>query len=197
MKIFNFFKNFNFTKSKNNEVASGTEIIDESSNKVTTSEFLKEEPHRNSYFNFEKLDKKIVNQDNIELNGEGTCIMISGSDRYGHIKFKFYISDKNNSEIVWSISEEKLPNDYRNSVNKVANLFIDFIEKERDDLRKFTFEIIDSSYHPVDARPVAYEVATFRAIQNSFDEKLHQPNLKLLVKRKVEEPKKWKNFKKK
>jgi hypothetical protein len=183
MKIFNFLKNFNFIQNKNNEVASGAEIVNE--------------PDRNSYFNFEKLNKKIINQDDIELNGEGTCIMTSGSDRYGHIKFKFYISDKNNSEIVWSISEEKLPNDYRNSVNKVANLFIDFIEKERNDLRKFTFEIIDSSYHPVDARPVAYEVATFRAIQNSFDEKLHQPNLKLLVKRKVEEPKKWKNFKKK
>lgn len=189
MRIFNFFKKLNFIKDKNQKEIFVNEVVIESPNVDVNLVCSTEELERNRYFElFEKFDKSRLNQDKLELNGEGTCIMISGSDRYGHIKFKFYTSTKNNSEIVWSISEEKLPNDYRTSVNKIANLFIDFIEKERADLKKFTFEIIDSSYHPIDARLVAYELATFRAIQNSFDEKLHQPNLNL-VRREVKEQK--------
>jgi len=180
MKIFDFLKNFNFRQNKNKIEISDEKIVVEPSNEGAISGYSKEELVRNEYFKrFENFDKSRINQGNLELNGEGTCIVVFGSDRYGHVKFKFYASAKNNSEIVWSISEEELPKDYWNSIDKVANLFIDFIEKERADGEKFIFEIIESTYHPVDARPIAYELATFRAIQNSFDEKLHQPNLRL------------------
>lgn len=180
MKILDLFKNLNFIKTKNKEVVSIEEVAKESSGDDNI-EYSTEERERNFYFEkFEAFDKNRIIQDNLELNGEGTCIMISGSDRYGHVKFKLYSSTKDNSEIVWSINEKDLPQIYRDSVDKVANLFIDFIEKKRADLERFTFEIIDSSYHPVDARLIAYEVATFRAIQNSFDEKLHKPNLRLI-----------------
>jgi len=199
MKILDLFKSLNFMKPKNKEVVSIEEVAKESS-VDDDIECSPEERERNHYFErFETFDKNRIIQDNLELNGEGTCIMISGSDRYGHVKFKFYSSSKDNSEIVWSISEKDLPQIYRDSVDKVANLFIDFIEKERADLEKFTFEIIDSSYHPVDARLIAYEVATFRAIQNSFDEKFHKPNLRLIrreiKKEKVIKTKRKSNFK--
>lgn len=199
MKILDLFKSLNFMKPKNKEVVSIEEVVKESSVNDDI-EYSPEERERNHYFErFETFDKNRIIQDNLELNGEGTCIMISGSDRYGHVKFKFYSSSKDNSEIVWSISEKDLPQIYRDSVDKVANLFIDFIEKERADLEKFTFEIIDSSYHPVDARLIAYEVATFRAIENSFDEKLHKPNLRLIrreiKKEKVVKIKRKSNFK--
>ncbi|GEM_PF-1591657 len=200
MKIFDLFKNINFIKPKINEVISIEEAVQESSDMKSDLIYSTEELVRNEYFEkFEVFDKIRINQDNLELNGEGTCIMISGSDRYGHIKFKFYASGKDNSEIVWSISEKELPKVYRDGVDKVANLFIDFIEKERGDLKKFIFEIIESTYHPFDARLIAYEVATFRAIQNSFDEKLHQPNLKLvrreIKKEKIIKVKRKSNFK--
>jgi len=194
MKIFDFLKIFN---SKNNEETSNREIFDETSKEVDNSQNSNEEIDKNFYFKlFEKLDKNLINQENIELTGEGTCIKWSGSDRYGHIKFKLYESAKNNSEIIWNISEEKLPTDYRVFVSKIANLFLDFVEKERNDLNKFTFEIIDSSYHPVDARPIAYEVATYNAILNSFDQGLHKPDLNKLFKIKIKEPIKWVNYKK-
>lgn len=200
MKIFDFFKNVNFIQNKNKIETSDEKIVIESSNEDVILGCSTEELVRNEYFKkFENFDKSRINQDNLELNGEGTCIVISGSDRYGHVKFRFYASAKNNSEIVWSISEEELPKDYWISVDKVANLFIDFIEKERADGEKFIFEIIESTYHPVDARPIAYELATFRAIQNSFDEKLHQPNLKLIrreiKKEKIVKIKRKSNFK--
>ncbi|MEN2412201.1 hypothetical protein [Flavobacterium mesophilum] len=180
MKILDLFKNLNFIKAKNKEVVSIEEVVTESS-VDDNIEYSPEERERNFYFEkFETFDKNRIIQDNLELNGEGTCIMISGSDRYGHVKFRLYSSVKDNSEIVWSVNEKELPKAYRDGVDKVANLFIDFIEKERGDLKKFIFEIVDTSYHPVDARLVAYEVATFRAIQNSFDEKLHKPNLRLI-----------------
>jgi len=195
MKIFDFLKIFN---SKNNEESSIREIFDESSKEVDNSEYSNEEINKNCYFKlFEKLDKHIINQKNLELTGEGTCIKWSGSDRYGHVKFKLYESAKNNSEIIWNIGEEKLPSDYRVFVNKIANLFLDFVEKERNDLKKFTFEIIDGSHHPVDARSIAYEVATYNAILNSFDEELHKPDLNKLFKIKIKEPVKWVNYKKK
>ncbi|WP_281233877.1 hypothetical protein [Flavobacterium gelatinilyticum] len=191
MKIFDLFKNFKFikTKSKEVKVISIEEVAKESSAVNANIVYSREELERNEYFEkFESFDKNRIIQDNLELNGEGTCIMISGSDRYGHVKFKLYSSAKNNSEVVWSVNEKVLPKVYRDCVDKVANLFIDFIEKERGDLKKFIFEIIDTSYHPTEARLIAYEAATFRAIQNSFDEKLHKPNLNL-VKREIKKEK--------
>ncbi|KAF2330918.1 MAG: hypothetical protein REI96_21190 [Flavobacterium nitrogenifigens] len=187
MRIFDFLKEIFLLNNKNE--TPNEEIAVESPNIDVNSELSIEERERNFYFQkFEDFDKIRIAQDNLELNGEGTCIMISGSDRYGHVKFRFYASAKSNSEIVCSVSEKELPKYCRDSVDKVANLFIDFIEKERADGQKFIFEIIDSTYHPVDARAMAYEVATFRAIQNSFDESLHKPNLRL-VRREIKQEK--------
>ena len=198
MKIFDFLKDFLFLKNNDKREIPNEEIVVDSANKDVNSELTTVELVRNEYFQkFENFDRGRITQDNLELNGEGTCIMISGSDRYGHVKFKFYTSTKSTSEIIWS--DEKLPKEYRISVDKVANLFIDFIEKERADEQKFTFEIIESTYHPVDSRLIAYEVATFRAIQNSFDEKLHQTNLRLIrrevKKEKIVKIKRKSNFK--
>jgi hypothetical protein len=189
---------FDFLKTKKKVEISYLEIIDKSLIEINNSKYSEEEMDRNYLFKeFDKLDKNIVKQDDLELNGEGTCIIHSGRARYAHIKFKFYISKKNNSEIVWNINEEKLPNDYRINVNKVANLFIDYIEKERKDLKKFTFEIIDGSYHPTDSNLAEYYTATFYAILNSFDEELHKPNLDKIYKAKIKEPIKWVNYKNK
>jgi hypothetical protein len=195
MKIFYFFKNFNLKKNKNNEETSDKEIVDESSNKVITSELSEEELERNSYFElFQKLDKNIINQDVIELNGEGTRINVNGRLRYGHVKIKLSLSTKNKSEIIWNISEEEIPSVYRISVIKVANRFIDFFDYERKDFKKITFEIIGGSNHPIDSDFLGFEVATLNAIYNSFDKNLHQPSLGLIVKRKIKEPIKRKNF---
>lgn len=189
MRIFDFLKEIFLLNDNGKSETPNEEIVVESPDKDVNSELSMEELVRNDYFKkFEDFDKSRINQDNLELNGEGTCIMISGSDRYGHVKFRFYTSTKSDSEIVCSVSEKELPKYCRDSVDKVANLFIDFIEKERADGQKFVFEIIDSTYHPVDARAMAYEVATFRAIQNSFDESLHKPNLRL-VRREVKKEK--------
>ncbi|WP_035643728.1 hypothetical protein [Flavobacterium sp. ASV13] len=187
MKIFNFYKCFSLGKNKNNEKTSNKDIDNESSNKVSNSAFSEEELERNLYFKvFENLDKNLLNQNSIELYGEGTNITVNGRSRYGHVKIKLSLSTKSNSEIIWNISrEEEIPTVYRESVIKAAQRFIDFFDYERKDLKKLNFEIIGGSNHPINSDFLAFEAATLNAIYNSFDKNLHQPNLALVVNKKL------------
>ncbi|MCV2484263.1 hypothetical protein OD917_04965 [Flavobacterium sp. SH_e] len=195
MKILDFVLNLFFKK---NNVTSNKEVANESCKKNNNSVLSDEELYRNNSFNFfQQLDKNIINQDIIELYGEGTLITPNGRSRYGHVKIKLSLSTKNKSEIIWNISGEEIPNNYRTSIIESAKRFIVFFECHRKDLKKVTIEIIGGSSHPTDSDFLAFELAMRNAIYNSFDKRLHQPNLNRLFNKKIKEPMKWVNYKKK
>lgn len=116
---------------------------------------------------FHEINQKIIDWNYSDLEGEGFYYK-HFSGRYGHVKLK--ISKIENSEkiiIEWN-DNAKIPEEYRGAILKTLGFFISYIEGLKGKQQSLKIEITDGSYHAVDSRNLAYEIATLFALHDCF-----------------------------
>jgi len=105
---------------------------------------------------------------------EGESFYHSMTGHYAHIKLNVSKSDQSHNYIANHLTENQLPLVFAEEILKTLTFFVSYINGIKGDNTPLKFEIVESSYHPVDSRQTDYQIATFRAIVNCFDKSIKE-----------------------
>tara|TARA_B100001063_G_C16600604_1_gene470499 strand:+ start:60 stop:545 length:486 start_codon:yes stop_codon:yes gene_type:complete len=114
------------------------------------------------------LDETIKNWSLEPLTGIGLIRGING--KYAHVELEIsnHFNNSKTNKIIYKISENQLPIEYRVEIERTLRFFIDYLNSLKSDNFQLKFTILDATYHPVDSRPIDYQNAIMKAIANCF-----------------------------
>jgi hypothetical protein len=116
-----------------------------------------------------QIEKKLEDWNYETVNGKG---LYKTMVKYAHLEIEIRKRKDENSQIIWSITDEQIPSkfyDYKSYVKETVDFFVDYINSLKGEKTELIFEIRNGSYHPVDTYDRLYSFATLNAIINCFD----------------------------
>ena len=114
------------------------------------------------------LDETIKKWDFESVNGIGFIRGING--KYAHIELEITkpTDYPNINKIVYKVSENQLPKEYRIEIERTLSFFISYLNSLKTDEIQLVFCITDATYHPVDSRPIDFQNAIMKALASCF-----------------------------
>ena len=117
----------------------------------------------------QQIESKLKNWKYENVNGKGLYRTLV---KYAHLEIEIRKRKDENTQIIWSITDEEIPSKYFNYkpyVEETVFFIVDYINSLKGEKTELTFEIKSGSYHPVDTHDRLYCFATLNAIINCFD----------------------------
>lgn len=117
--------------------------------------------------------EQIISSNLHDIQGTG---LFSKMERYAHIALKISRSEDYQDMILWNVTAEQIPLEYRTSVNEYLSFFVNYITalKGRSE-QGLTFDIYDGTFNR-DSHDRDFGVATAHALRHCFDPSFHNPN---------------------
>lgn len=117
----------------------------------------------------EKINKKLKNWNLKLVKGRGFNHNPTSNGKYGHVELEIYQSKDNWNSIIWEVDEEKLPNEFRLTIQECLSFFVTYLQGIRGERLNLTFRITNGSFHEVDSVNIGYQKATVLALLKCFE----------------------------
>ena len=131
---------------------------------------------RNEFTNsveFHNINENIINWNYNEVNGE--CCYQKYTGHFAFVKIKISENkNKDTHEFINNLNDEEMPNEFVNEIIKSLNFFISYLHGIKGERANLKIELLDGTYHVVDTRTKDFQIATFHAICNCFNNDLRR-----------------------